>query len=368
MALYQRDDSDHWWYDFTLKGRRFRGSTQTACREDAQVVEAKLRHDALMGAILGQRASLTLDEAFGWYYKSHAAHLPYGPTLLYMGTTLSRIIGKDRSLRDISTPIVARYIAKRRGEMRRGSFPGEDPEARVRRPMSTASINREVSALRAVMNRAARHLEIEVGKVDWKALKLREADIRVRYLSNEEARRLLNASADHLRPIIEFALLTGCRAGNILTLDWSQIDLQHQVIQMKIKSKKQGGKNHTIPAPAELVKLLRRLGPEESGPVFTLKGEPVKSVKKAFAAACRRAGVPNFRFHDLRHTAASWMVQSGVPLQVVKEILGHEVITTTMRYAHMDTAAKSQAMDALASRMRHAGNATANKSLLRKVK
>ncbi|HEX6960011.1 MAG TPA: site-specific integrase [Ferrovibrio sp.] len=238
----------------------------------------------------------------------------------------------------------------------------------MKRLISNSSVNRELQLLRAVVYRAKIHLEAEVGTVNWKELKLREPDHRTRYLSNDEAARLIAAASPHLQPIIEFALLTGARAANIIGLDWSQVDLPNRRITFKIKSKKQGGKNHILPITDDLAALLRKQGPAEKGPVFTYEGAAVKSVKTAFRAACRRAEIKDFRFHDLRHTAGSWMVQSGIPLEIVKEVLGHEVIQTTMRYAHHDTEAKDRALATLASRMRHADSHQKTKLLISKVK
>ncbi|HEX6960010.1 MAG TPA: hypothetical protein VF194_18660 [Ferrovibrio sp.] len=115
MALYRRGDSPHWQYDFTVKGRRFRGSTETDRRSDAEIVEAKLKHDAIMGLVTGQKARFTLDQAFGWYYEQHGAHLPGADTIYRTGQRLLRIIGKDFQLHLLSNSVVARYIAKRRG-------------------------------------------------------------------------------------------------------------------------------------------------------------------------------------------------------------------------------------------------------------
>lgn len=368
MAIYKRDDSPFWQYDFTVKGRRFRGSTETDRRQDAEIVEAKLKHDAIMGVVTGQKARFTLNQAFGWYYQQHGAHLPGKDTIYRTGQKLLQVIGKDFPLHQLSNSVVARYIAKRRGEPARGSYATSEPGVRARRLISNSSVNRELQLLRAVVYRAKIHLEAEIGIVNWKELRLREPDHRTRYLSNDEAERLLEASSTHLRPIIEFALLTGARAANILGLDWSQVDLPNRRITFKIKSKKQGGKNHVLPVTDDLARLLGTLGPKEKGPVFTYDGAPVRSVKTAFTAACRRAEIKDFRFHDLRHTAGSWMVQSGIPLEIVKEVLGHEVIQTTMRYAHHDTEAKDRALATLASRMRHAGQDSKGKILIRKVK
>ena len=98
---------------------------------------------------------------------------------------------------------------------------------------------------------------------------------------------------------------------------------------------------------AELTRLAAAAGDADrapSGPVFTRRGKRLRSIKKAFAGALERAGIERFRFHDLRHTAGSWLVQNGAPLDLVQEILGHATIATTKRYAHHADHAARDAM------------------------
>ncbi len=109
--------------------------------------------------------------------------------------------------------------------------------------------------------------------------------------------------------------------------------------------------------------LLANLGPNDEGPVFLNRGRPIKSWRKAWTNSRRRAGIQDFRWHDLRHTAASWMVQAGVPLDVVQKVLGHSDISTTMRYAHREDSAARTAVDAVAAHMRHIPQAADTQSI-----
>ena len=140
-----------------------------------------------------------------------------------------------------------------------------------------------------------------------------------------------------------------------MNLDWSQVDMAGRTITFRVKSAKPGGKPHTIPMSEPLLVLLSNLGPKEYGPVFTFQGRAITNWNRAWRTAKKNAGIRDFRWHDLRHTAASWMVNEGVPLDVVQDILGHEDISTTRRYAHRDVSHMRDAMDKLASHQRHTG-------------
>jgi integrase len=168
---------------------------------------------------------------------------------------------------------------------------------------------------------------------------------RVRWITQREACKLVTTArhesqAPYLADLIMVALHTGLRRGELLDLEWSRVDLKRRLLHLFPHHQK-GRKHSTVPlnGPAKEA-LLRRAGYRasicpDSPWVFTKRGERLGSVKKAFATACRKAGIEDFTFHDLRHTCAAWLVQAGVPLRTVAEILRHASITTTMRYAHL---------------------------------
>lgn len=350
MSIYRRPDSDVYWYDITVKGRRLRGSTGETAAEAARLVEANARREAAASAPRADRR-LTLDQAAARYWLEHAATLPSSATIDLWIRNLLAGLGGGTWLDQLTDDQVAQWVARRRGTIvhQPKARPGE-PRPEPRR-IANATVNRELATLRAILTMAARCWGAPVATIAWRAHALREAAPRARYLTAEDAQRLLEAAAPHLRPAIELSLLTGIRLANCVRLDWAQVDLAGATLNLRVKSMTAaGGKPHRVPLAPPAVALLANLAPDFSpagdarkrrGRVFLYTPprpgavpRPIKTWRTAWRAACRRADIADFRWHDLRHTCASWLVQRGVPLEVVREILGHADIGTTLRYAH----------------------------------
>ncbi len=168
----------------------------------------------------------------------------------------------------------------------------------------------------------------------------KENNHRLRFLTDAEVEALLQACDDlkahspHLRPIVETALLTGMRRGEVLSLKWDQI--RNGFIYLR---ETKANKARQIPINdrlAAVLKEVRRKNQLKSEYVFCdSQGRRFYEVKRSFNSACRRAGLEDFRFHDLRHTFASRLVMKGASLKAVQELLGHADMKMTMRYAHL---------------------------------
>jgi len=159
------------------------------------------------------------------------------------------------------------------------------------------------------------------------------------------------------------ALNTGMRRGEILSLLWSDIDFDTNMItidQTNTKSKKQ----RRIPINSVLRTMLieLKLKSRDSEYVFIdNEGGQIKSIRSAFDAATKRAGLKGLRFHDLRHTAATRMVESGANIVAISKILGHSDIKTTMRYAHPEESLK-EALELLGKFGQNATNIATNEN------
>src|SRR5688572_26676242 len=143
---------------------------------------------------------------------------------------------------------------------------------------------------------------------------LPENNRRLRYLSKEECQALIDACHPHLKPIVITALNAGMRKREVLSLEWGRhVDLKHGFVLLDVTK---NGERREIPINQTLREtfqgLIRRV---DSPYVFTnAGGKKFHDVKKAFQSACRRAGIKDFRFHDLRHTFASHLVMAGVDI------------------------------------------------------
>jgi integrase len=156
------------------------------------------------------------------------------------------------------------------------------------------------------------------------------------------------------RSIHTSALNTGMRKGEILNLNWDNVDLKHGFILL---SQTKNGERREIPINGTLRETLSELfrGTEERPRRINVPyvfydyptGNRFQSIQKSFKSACNEAKIKDFRFHDLRHTFASHLVMAGVDLTTVRELLGHKTITMTLRYAHLAPSHKVKAVDLL---------------------
>lgn len=218
-------------------------------------------------------------------------------------------------------------------------------DLRRRQGVVNGTINREIGLLSAALNWANRELEWQLPN-PVTGRKLKESEGRIRWLSIEDADSLIQAAgqdykAKHLPDFIRLGLHTGMRRGEMLGLEWRRVDLKEGLIYLEAENQK-NGKIGSIPLNQEARRALlsrarfRAENCPDSTWVFAHKnGSRIQSVKKSFRTACVRAGIENFHIHDLRHTCATWLVQSGVSIREVAEPLRHSDNRVTMRYSQL---------------------------------
>lgn len=319
MALYKRTGSPFWQYDFTVRGARFRGSTETDDHEKAKKLEAKLKHDAYEETHFNKKQTISVSKACGEYWINHAQYLPSAPTIEGILEIIVNFFGKHTEIQAINDRDVTRFASWLRNKGK-----------------SNSTVNRYITVLSSLNNRM-KDLGYEASEARFSKRKLAEPEGRTRYLTREELERILQEAPAYLTYPIVFAIHTGVRKENIVWLTWDQVDMEARVITFKVKSKIKGGKVHVVPMSDTVYAMLQELS-EEGRDGFVFRGEGgagnLGDFKKAWRTTLDNAGVSDFRFHDLRHTAASWIVQATGQLEMVKEILGHSKIATSMRYAH----------------------------------
>jgi len=160
---------------------------------------------------------------------------------------------------------------------------------------------------------------------------------RVRWLTKKEAERLLNELPPHLRDMAAFTLVTGLRQSNVTGLQWSEINLEkgHALIHPD-----QSKTKRAIPVPLNSIALevLERQIGKHREYVFTYNGNPVSRCNNhAWQKALKRARIKDFKWHDLRHTWASWHVQNGTSLHELQQLGGWSEYDTVLRYAHLSS-------------------------------
>ena len=383
MAVYQR--GENWYIDFTFKGKRIREAIGPS-RKGAQKVINKKKAEIAENKFLDVRK----DPDPIPFYDFAKEYLQWSKTNKKASSyvkdlSMMRRLYRDfesKSIQEITTWQIEKYKAKRKSVIRRpeakiGSYkePGKDgvekeiwfvdyqgPQGKTVRKrfgvnraaaekfleksqsvLGPASTNRELALLKQMYSKA-----VEWGKVKEnpaKKIKLVKGEIkRVRFLMAEESQTLLSNCPGYLKPIVQVALHTGMRKGELLGLTWPQVNFEQGIISMldtKNRERRDVPMNETVKA------VLRGL--ERKGEVvfFNGQGERFGNVRKSFDTAVRKSGISDFRFHDLRHTFASNLVMAGVDIMTVKELMGHKTLEMTLRYSHLAPSHKTRAINIL---------------------
>ena len=329
MAIYQRKNV--WWIDYYFKGERLREPVSSSRKEAMEALESR-RGDIVQGRfelVRKDKRQTTFEDFACEYLKHLKATRRWWKTEVSRMKSLVRHFGK-MPLGEISTYDVEKYKEWRR------------------KKLSGSGINREFALLKSMLNRAsewgfAKLSQNPVSKVGY----FPERQVE-RILTDDEARRLVNACGPSVRPVVVTALNTGMRRGEILELRWENVDFERRFIRVE---RSKNNRSRKVPMNSTLASELDRLRANGIPFVFMQRaGERLKSIASAFATACRRAGIGHVRFHDLRHTFATNLVMNGVDLVTVKEILGHSDISMTVRYSHPSDERKMAAVEVIVGR------------------
>lgn len=313
MSLRKRESV--WWIDFaTPSGERVRRSAQTDNKAQAQELHDKLRSEVWRQQRLGNRPRRRWQDAAVRWLREQA---------------------HKASLEDDKEKLrwLDRHLANRELESINRALIDTITEAKLAEGCSNATVNRHLALVRAILRKCAR---------DWEWLDrapavrlLKEPTRRIRFLNRHQARVLLRELPAHLRDMATFALATGLRAANVTGLAWDQVDLSRKLAWIHPDQAK-ARKAIAAPLNDTAVDVLRAQRGKHPVHVFTYEGQPIKQVSTAaWYKALKRAGIEDFRWHDLRHTWASWHVQGGTPLFALQELAGWETERMVRRYAHL---------------------------------
>jgi len=276
----------------------------------------------------------------------------------------------SRRLGDIDIALTEQYMAQRLQEAKMHPFQGKSGkalerlapdakevrlkawEAGSKKKVSKATVNREIACLRKILNKA----------VEWKVIPFRPLEglklfderefIRKRYLKPEEIPLLLERCAPALRNLVTFALYTGRRQGEMLGMRWQDVDLKNGYVYFPLTKKKEPDQVAIPPRALELLESLAAKTHEEFVFGKDRGGGPLRFVHGQFASACAKAGLKDFRFHDLRHTAVSYMMMNGIDLKTIAELVGHTTAQMVdERYGHLSPDHKRQATEIFGAAM-----------------
>lgn len=325
MRIYRRKNSRKWWVDWTdQKGRRHRKSTGTDDKALAETLAAKWQQESFLEQHFGVIPEVPFTEALLRYGQERQRDNPvsYKRKDRYQ---LQRLLDRfgGLNLSDITHALMRDWVNE------------------LLERMKPATALRELTTLKAILNKAFRE-ELLAQVPPFPRIKTEPG--RCRWLTVGEEQRLLMASPPHLRVLIAFAVDTGGRRSELLKLDWQNVDLDRGFVTFR---KTKNGEDRSVRLTDRAMRVLTGLGPKATGPVFTFRGQAIKCVKTSFGKARERAGIEDFRFHDLRHTFASRLVQQGVSLYEVMHLTGHKSFEMVQRYAHLAPDFQERAIGAL---------------------
>jgi integrase len=370
MGVYEK--SGHWYFEIMIRKKRYcRAIPEATCKKDAEKYLTVFKADLLRGKLdlaenIGQKPFVEIADMY----------IKYAETNLCAADTAVRIakrfkqLWKNKIIADITPKVIENYKEiRQKTTFARKNILGKE----VSKNISSATINRELAALSKmftlaiangyakenplrevkklrVENKIERHLSIEEEKRIYQVC---DDDFSFSKLPFEEQKRLQrihNGEHAYLKPILIMALNTAMRKGEILNMTWDCVDFnKNEISALNTKN----GKQNTIPMSSKLRKTLLELYNSKGNNMYVFTnpytGTKYNDIKKCFKTVCKLANVKNLRFHDLRHTGATRMVAAGVPLPVVKQILNHASIQTTMRYAHTMREQEVSAVEILAN-------------------
>lgn len=352
MSLFRRGEI--WYASYSLPGgKRIKESLGTTDKRQAQELHDKRKAELWRVDRLGDFPDVTFEEACLRWIEEKSDKKSLDTDKGRMGFWLEHFEGVR--LKDITEARIYSAVSRMHNRSNLGIWKARVEAARkkgkpdpvyVAKPVTTSTKAKHLALMKAILRAAER---------DWKWLEKAPVikiptvrNKRVRWLEKDEAKRLIDECPEPLKSVVKFALATGLRRSNIINLEWQQIDMQRRVAWVNPEDSKsnraigvalndtacrvlrdQIGNHH------KFVFVHTKAGRRPDGSITPAVRKMRVDDGRAWKSACKRAGIEDFRFHDLRHTWASWLIQSGVPLSVLQEMGGWESIEMVRRYAHL---------------------------------
>lgn len=323
LRLFKRKGSDNWYVRGSVRGLPVYESTGTTEKSAAEAIRIHREKTLLDQTVFGKKLTATFLEAAVSYMEHGGERRFIGPLIDHFGVV------PLASVDQAATDRAAQQL-----------YPKH----------TNATRKRQVhGVVRAIRNHAAQRGLCEPPAIQSPPV----PKGRIRWITPEEAERLIAQCALHLKPLILFLFATGARMSEALYLDWREVDLLRQRPEVQFLNTK-NGESRAVPLHPRLVAALTAL-PHREGAVFRRNdGEPYArkedcggQIKTGFRAACRRAGITDFTPHDCRHTWATWTYAATRNLPALMQLGGWSSPTMAMRYAHANVGHLEEVIHAL---------------------
>ena len=344
MSVYWRKERNCFWYDFQIEGKRYQGvclnpfdKTQNAKNiTQAKQYETLIKIDIKKTNKL-PKSSYTFAEAAIDYYKNKGQYIRTSDTAKRTVEYLINYFGKLTSIDEITNEDVDQLIEHLRHKTKTvymANHGKKDKDGNIipkfketNQLITPATVNQYLAKLKAIFNRAIRRkkttniLDIQI---------LETNNDMPNPVLKEHAKLILENAAEHLKAVIMIAVRTGMRLNEILSLRWDQVFLDEKVIRLpsqKTKSKK----GQIVYLSPQIIEYLKTLSSDIY--VIEYRGKPIKKINRSWKTAIKKAGVPQYKFHNLRATFCTLIAgQPGTSMLAVKDLARHVDPRTTLRY------------------------------------
>lgn len=318
VAGLRRNADGIWQLDVTVNGRRVQKSAETNELNEAKELRDKIRSDLWRQEMLGEKPVVLFEDACRECLAFKT--LQQRKSLRTMRLRLAFFDGtfKGKPITSITRANVSEVVTSKLAGKALGTM------------------NRHYAAMSTLLRFCEDKGWIDrAPRMSW----FKEPAGRISYLTRAEAQRLIDAcNSAHLRAMIRFALATGLRRGNINTLRWKNVEMDRRTAWIWSDEAK-SGKSISIPLTDDAMAVLKGQKGQHDEYVFVWNGKPVmRSNTQSWAKLLKRASIrADFRFHDLRHTWATWHIMGGTPLHVLQKLGGWADYKMVLRYSHFDS-------------------------------
>jgi integrase len=313
MSIYRRGEV--WWCEFTITGKRTRESARTGDRKQAQKFHDALKAKAWRESQMGEKPAHTWEDACVRWLREKSEKRDYAGDCQKIAFFNDHFAGK--LLTEITGDLIYEVIEKHKGDQK------------------PSTKNRYSALARAIMRRAWRWGWIDPGHVPFVNTYDEKKFERKRFLEPEELSRLLKELPEHLRDISIAAVATGLRMSNVIKMRWPWVNSRERTVTIPGTEFK-NGEDHVVPLNDVALGIIERQAGKHGEFVFVYRGNPVQCASNtAWYKALKRAGLEDVRFHDLRRTFASYLIQNGATDRELQELGGWKSPAMVRRYAQL---------------------------------